>query len=103
MQSNDTFINRFPIPAMTQDHLKLIRIQEQGRHKLELEIDDFKMENAKQRKQISSLERERDRLAEEQLDLTSKIDNLMYEITTKKVQFQFFTEAFDNHRCAFLE
>lgn len=70
---------------MTQDHLKLIRIQEQSRQKLEVEIDDFKLENSKQKKQIISLERERDRLAEEQLDLTSRIDNLMYEIGMKKV------------------
>lgn len=70
---------------MTQDHLKLIRIQEQSRQKLELEIDDFKVETSKQKKQIVSLEHERDRLAEEQLDLTSKIDNLMYEIGLKKV------------------
>lgn len=70
---------------MTQDHLKLIRIQEQSRQKLEIEIDDFKIENSKQKKQIISLERERDRLAEEQLDLTSRIDNLMYEIGMKKV------------------
>lgn len=72
--------------AMTQDHLKLIRIQEQSRQKLETEIDEFKIENSKQKKQILSLERERDRLSEEQLDLTSKIDNLLYEITMKKVK-----------------
>lgn len=72
--------------AMTQDHLKLIRIQEQSRQKLEIEMDEFKIDNSKQRKQIVSLERERDKLAEEQLDLTSKIDNLVYEITLKKVK-----------------
>lgn len=75
---------------MTQDHLKLIRIQEQSRQKLEMEIDDFKIENSKQKKQIISLERERDRLAEEQLDLTSKIDSLLHEITSKKVKKNYF-------------
>lgn len=71
---------------MAQDHLKLIRIQEQSRQKLEGEIDEYKIDNSKQRKQIHGLERERDRLAEEQLDLSSKIDSLVYEITLKKVK-----------------
>lgn len=71
---------------MAQDHLKLIKIQEQSRQKLEIEIDDFKVENTRQKKQIGALERERDRLAEEELDLTSKIDSLTYEITLKKVK-----------------
>lgn len=74
------------ISALAQDHLKLIRIQEQSKRKLESEIDEFKIENNKQKKQIGYLERERDRLAEEELDLTNKIESLMDDIRYKKVR-----------------
>lgn len=70
---------------MTQDHLKLIKIQEQRNSKLETEIDEFKIENNKQKKQIGYLERERDRLVEEQIDLSNSIENLMDDIRDKKV------------------
>lgn len=70
---------------MTQDHLKLIKIQDQRNTKLETEIDEFKIETKKQMKQISYLERERDRLVEEQIDLSNNIENLMDDIRDKKV------------------
>lgn len=71
--------------AMTQDHLKLIKIQEQRNSKLESEIDEFKIENNKQKKQIGYLERERDRLVEEEIDLSNNIENLMDDVRDKKV------------------
>lgn len=70
---------------MTQDHLKLIKIQQQRNNKLETEIDEFKIETNKQKKQIGYLERERDRLVEEEIDLSNTIENLMDDIRDKKV------------------
>lgn len=73
--------------------MKIIKIQEQSKRKLESEIDEFKLETGKQRKQISYLERERDRLAEEELDLTNKIETLMEDIRYKKVEYFWETKV----------
>lgn len=73
--------------------MKIIKIQEQSKRKLESEIDEFKLETGKQRKQISYLERERDRLAEEELDLTNKIETLMEDIRYKKVKYFWETKV----------
>lgn len=71
--------------ALQKDTAKLIHIQEQTRKKLELELDTFFIESGKQKKKISQLERERDRLAEEQIELTQTIQDNMEDIRTKKV------------------
>lgn len=68
-----------------KDYVKLIKIQEQSKKKLETEIEDLIGESQKQRKQIHYLEKERDRLVEEELDLTAKIEETMDDIKLKKV------------------
>lgn len=70
--------------AVQADTQKLIYIQEQTKKKLELELDTFFIESGKQKKIISTLERERDRLAEEQIELTQTIQDNMEDIREKK-------------------
>nr|XP_023014333.1 cilia- and flagella-associated protein 58-like [Leptinotarsa decemlineata] len=70
--------------AVQKDQTKLIHIHEQTKKKLELELDSFFIESGKQKKTINQLERERDRLAEEQLDLTKTIEENMEDIRLKK-------------------
>lgn len=48
------------------------------------------MAAGQQRKQITWMEKERDRLVEEQLDLTSKIEDIMEDIKLKKVCYYLF-------------
>lgn len=74
--------------ALQKDTAKLIHIQEQTRKKLELELDTFFIESGKQKKLINQLERERDRLAEEQIELTQTIQDNMEDIRIKKVSIQ---------------
>lgn len=74
------------LTAVAKDHIKLIRIQEQARKKLELEIDTCATASGQQRKQIVWMEKERDRLVEEQLDLTAKIEDIMDAIRLKKAE-----------------
>lgn len=63
----------------------MIKIQEQQKKKLENELDMFYLETNKQKKVISRLERERERLAEEHLDMTRQIEEAMEQIKLKKV------------------
>ncbi|KAJ8965219.1 hypothetical protein NQ314_004289 [Rhamnusium bicolor] len=70
--------------GVQKDLNKLIQIQEQSKKKLEFELDLFFVESGKLKKTISGLERERDRLAEEQLDLTKTIEEHMEDIRLKK-------------------
>lgn len=60
-------------------------MQQQNKRKLETEIDNFVMDRSKLNKQISYLEKERDRLVEEQLDMTKKIEDFMDDFKLKKV------------------
>lgn len=71
--------------VVASDQLKLIQIQDQSKKKLELELDSFFLESGKQKKQIHQLERERDKLAEEQLELAKTIEDNMDDIREKKV------------------
>lgn len=75
---------------MARDHIKLIKIQEQARKKLEAEVETCVSAAGQQRKQIAWMEKERDRLVEEQLDLTSKIEDIMEDIRLKKVLIHLF-------------
>lgn len=70
--------------AIHKDQLRLIQIQEQAKKKLELELDLFFIESGKQKKLIARLERERDKLSEEQLDLTNTIQDQLDDIRLKK-------------------
>ncbi|KAH1017841.1 cilia- and flagella-associated protein 58 [Dendroctonus ponderosae] len=70
--------------VVARDQLKLIQIQDQSKKKLEVELDSFFIESSKQKKQIHQLERERDKLAEEQLELTKTIEDNMDDIREKK-------------------
>lgn len=63
----------------------MIKIQEQARRKLVSEIDNHVIESNKKMKQIGYLEKERDRLLEEQLNLTKKIEDFMDDAKLKKV------------------
>ncbi|XP_017780088.1 PREDICTED: cilia- and flagella-associated protein 58-like [Nicrophorus vespilloides] len=72
--------------AVGRDHIKLIKVQEQAKRKLESDIDNHVIETRKQNKQISYLEKERDRLLEEELDLTKKIEDTLDEVKLKKNQ-----------------
>lgn len=76
--------------GMQKDLNKLIQIQEQSKKKLEVELDTIFVENSKQKKIISQLERERDKFAEEQLDLSRTIEEHVEEIRIKKVSPQLF-------------
>lgn len=78
--------------ALQKDTAKLIHIQEQTRKKLELELDTFFIESGKQKKNINQLERERDRLAEEQIELTQTIQDNMEDIRIKKVHLILFLQ-----------
>lgn len=70
--------------AVARDHVKLLKLQQQTKKKLEAEIDSIHMESNKQQKHISYLEKERDRLLEEELDLRKKIEDTMEEVREKK-------------------
>ncbi|CAH1154041.1 unnamed protein product [Phaedon cochleariae] len=70
--------------AVQKEQSKLIYIQEQSKKKLELELDTFFVESGKQKKKLSQLERERDKLAEDQLELTTTIEENMEDIRLKK-------------------
>ncbi|KAK9712724.1 CutC family [Popillia japonica] len=72
--------------AVSRDHVKLIKIQEQARRKLVSEIDTHIIEGNKKIKQICYLEKERDRLLEEQLNLTKKIEDYMDEAKLRKAE-----------------
>lgn len=72
--------------ALTRDHVKLLKLQQQTKKKLELEIESYQIERGKQAKQVSYLEKEKDRLLEEELDLTKKIEDTMEDVRLKKVQ-----------------
>jgi chromosome segregation ATPase len=72
--------------AVNKDQQKLIKIQEQGKKKLEAELDNFIIDTNKQMKQILTLERQKNSLAEEQLNLTKKIEDTMDDIKLKKVK-----------------
>ncbi|KAI4460742.1 cilia and flagella-associated protein 58-related [Holotrichia oblita] len=73
--------------AVSRDHVKLIKIQEQARRKLVSEIDTHIIEGNKKIKQICYLEKERDRLLEEQLNLTKKIEDYMDEAKLRKAKY----------------
>ncbi|XP_068899538.1 cilia- and flagella-associated protein 58-like isoform X1 [Tenebrio molitor] len=72
--------------AVNKDQQKLIKIQEQGKKKLEAELDNFIIDTNKQMKQILTLERQKNSLAEEQLNLTKKIEDTMDDIKLKKAE-----------------
>ncbi|XP_045475100.1 cilia- and flagella-associated protein 58-like [Harmonia axyridis] len=72
--------------GLAQEQQKLIKIQEQQKKKLEGELDMFYLETNKQKKVISRLERERERLADEHLDMTRQIEEAMEQIKLKKTQ-----------------
>lgn len=72
--------------GLSQDQQKLIKIFEQQKKNLETDLDLFFTENNKQKKTISKLERERERLNEEHLDLGRQIGDLMEQIKLKKAQ-----------------
>nr|CAH7768036.1 unnamed protein product [Callosobruchus chinensis] len=71
--------------VLKQDQNKLIFIQEQSKKKLEVELDLYFIENNKQKKQIGQLERERNKLAEEHIELTQTIEDHLEDIRQKKV------------------
>lgn len=71
--------------GVQRDQLKLIKIQQQAKKKLETEIYNYVIERGNTAKQIKYLEKERDRLVEEQLELSKKIEDYMDEFKLKKV------------------
>lgn len=74
--------------GVQRDQMKLIKVQQQAKRKLESEIYNYVIERGNTSKQIKYLEKERDRLVEEQLDLTKKIEDYMDEFKLKKVIFK---------------
>ena len=84
---------QFSSRALTRDHVKVIKIQEQSRRKLVAEIDNHVVESTKKMKQISYLEKERDRFLEEQLNLSKTIEDLTDEAKLRKVP-SFSTKTF---------
>ncbi|KAF5307653.1 hypothetical protein FQR65_LT06708 [Abscondita terminalis] len=70
--------------ALLREHITLIKMQEQSKKKLTAEIEEHVEEISKQRKNLTSLEKERDRLVEEGLDLTQKIEDTLDEVKMKK-------------------
>lgn len=75
--------------ALARDHIKLLKIQQQTKRKLELEIEQYTRENSKNMKQINYFNKERNRLMDEELELTKKIDDTMDEVRQKKVNIRF--------------
>lgn len=71
--------------GVQRDQLKLIKIQQQAKRKLESEIYNYVIDRGNTTKQIKYLEKERDRLVEEHLELTKKIEDYMDEFKLKKV------------------
>ncbi|KAL3268053.1 hypothetical protein HHI36_007182 [Cryptolaemus montrouzieri] len=72
--------------GVSVEQQKLIKIQDQQKKKLEGELDMFYLETNKQKKAISRLERERERLAEEHLDMARQMEEAMDQIKMKKTQ-----------------
>ncbi|KAK5644587.1 hypothetical protein RI129_005887 [Pyrocoelia pectoralis] len=70
--------------GLIKEHIKLFQIQQQSKRKLEMEISEHVREIGKQRKQVSYLEKERERLVDEGLELRQKIEDTMEEIKLKK-------------------
>lgn len=91
--------------AVNKEQGRLIKIQQKSKEKLEQELDMFFMENNKQKKEIASLQKEKDRCAESQIELTKKIEDLVEEVRQKKVKLisNDFKVFIINHlRCTFL-
>lgn len=71
--------------GVQRDQLKLIKIQQQNKRRLESEINNYLIEKHDTTKQIKYLEKERNRIIEEHLDLTKKIEDYMDEFKLKQV------------------
>ncbi|KAL1494784.1 hypothetical protein ABEB36_010327 [Hypothenemus hampei] len=84
--------------VVARDQLKLIQIQDQSKKKLEVELDSLLLESGKQKKQIHQLERERDKLAEVQLELTKTIEYNMDDIREKKGQIFDLKKSITEHQ-----
>jgi len=65
--------NMLKSAAQTQKQINLVKLHEQSKNNLELEIQNYKEEAQKQRKIIYQLEKERDRYINEASDLTQKV------------------------------
>ncbi|XP_018319123.1 cilia- and flagella-associated protein 58-like [Agrilus planipennis] len=78
--------NLLRLQAASRDHIKLIKIQQQIRKKIEKEMDDYIKEIGKQAKEKTALEKERDRLVEESIELSRKIEETMDEVKIKKAE-----------------
>lgn len=76
--------------AVNKDQQRLIKIQEQGKKKLETELDSYIVDNNKQAKTITALERQKNTLAEDEINLTKKVEDCMDDIKLKKVCFKLF-------------
>ncbi|VEN52638.1 unnamed protein product [Callosobruchus maculatus] len=86
MKEKDTLTKNVQrMEVLRQDQNKLIFIQEQSKKKLEVELDLYFIENNKQKKQIGQLERERNKLAEDHIELTQTIEDHLEDIRQKKV------------------
>ncbi|XP_066253136.1 cilia- and flagella-associated protein 58-like [Euwallacea similis] len=70
--------------AVARDQLKLIQIHDQSKKKLEFERDSFFLESGKHKKQIHHLERERDKLTEDQLELAKSVEDNIDDLREKK-------------------
>ncbi|KAK9886136.1 hypothetical protein WA026_014923 [Henosepilachna vigintioctopunctata] len=72
--------------GIAQEQQKVIKIQEQQKRKLEGELDIFYLETNKQKKLIARLEREKERFADEHLEMARQIEDALDQIKLRKVQ-----------------
>ncbi|KAJ9575837.1 hypothetical protein L9F63_007295 [Diploptera punctata] len=70
--------------ATAHEQSKQLKLRDQIKNNLQIEIDNFTIESQKQKKEISSLSRERDRCILETKELTQKINELLHETKQKK-------------------
>lgn len=77
--------------GLSMEHIRMIRMQEQAKRKLEVELKQCSKDALKQNKTIDSLAKERERLLAESLEYTKTIKEQTEEINLKLVSRRFDT------------
>lgn len=80
------------VQNVSEQHVKLIKIQEQSKRKMENDLNNMKNEVQQQKKEMHKMEKERNRAIEETMDLTQQVEDAMDEIKLKQVCWKFHFE-----------
>lgn len=76
--------NIIRIQNVAEQHLKLIKIQEQSKKKLENDLTNVRHDLSNVKKELNKMEKERNRAIEETMDLTQQVEDAMDDIKMKQ-------------------